>query len=152
VPIVLRRLVEPMRLGGYTIPAGTKVAPCIHLIHRREDVYPQPRSFMPERFLQRPAGTYTFIPFGGGTRRCLASTFAVLEMKQVLRTVIGEVEMQAVESHGEHAQRSAIAFSPNQQGLVVLTRRTPTSAEPAPTGNPPRLVDGGRLTARLSTG
>jgi cytochrome P450 family 135 len=146
VPIVLRRLVEPMRLGGYTIPAGTKVAPCIHLIHRREDVYPQPRSFMPERFLQRPAGTYTFIPFGGGTRRCLASTFAVLEMKQVLKTVIGEVEMRAVESHGEHAQRSAIAFSPSQQGLVVLTRRTPTSA------NTPRLADGGRPTARLSAG
>jgi cytochrome P450 family 135 len=128
VPMVVRRLVEPMELGGYTIPAGTKVAPCIHLVHRREDVYPHPRSFIPERFLQRPAGAYTWIPFGGGTRRCLAATFSVLEMKRVMQTVLSEVELRAVQSRGERARRSAIAFSPNQQGLVMVTRRTPGTA------------------------
>jgi cytochrome P450 len=128
VPMVVRRLVEPMRLGGYTIPAGTKVAPCIHLIHRREDVYPRPRAFIPERFLQRPAGAYTWIPFGGGTRRCLAATFSVLEMKRVMQAVLSEVELRAVQSRGEQARRSAIAFSPNQQGLVMVTRRMPGTA------------------------
>lgn len=146
VPIVLRRLVEPMRLGGYTIPAGTKVAPCIHLVHRREEVYPHPRSFMPERFLQRPAGAYTWIPFGGGTRRCLAATFAVLEMKRVLQAVLSEVELGAVESRDERARRSAIAFSPNQQGLVMVTRRTPGMAgapEPADGERPAACVPAG---------
>jgi hypothetical protein len=69
VPVVMRRLVEPTQLGGYTIPAGTIVAPCVFLMHRRADIYPQPRSFRPERFLEDPAGTYTWISFGGGVRR-----------------------------------------------------------------------------------
>lgn len=122
VPIVVRRLVEPMQIGGYTLPAGTKVAPCPHLMHRREDVYPQPRSFAPERFLERPAGTYTWIPFGGGARRCIAASYAQLEMKRVIHTVLSEVELQAVESRSEQVQRSAIAFSPDRRGLVVADR------------------------------
>ena len=65
---------------------GAMVAPCIHLIHRREDIYPNPGSFLPERFLERPAGTYTWIPFGGGVRRCLAASFALLEMKRVVES------------------------------------------------------------------
>ncbi|HYM46331.1 MAG TPA: cytochrome P450 [Solirubrobacteraceae bacterium] len=125
VPIVVRRLLAPMRLGGYTIPAGAMVAPCIHLLHRREDVYPQPRSFVPERFLDRPPGTYTWIPFGGGVRRCLAASFALLEMKHVVQTVLGEVELRPVESRSEQVARSAISFSPGRRGLVTVVRRTP---------------------------
>jgi hypothetical protein len=64
-PIVVRKLLAPMELGGYTIPAGTTVAPCVHLVHRREDVYPRPGEFIPERFLDKPAGTYTWIPVRG---------------------------------------------------------------------------------------
>ncbi len=122
---------EPMRLGGYTIPAGTTVAPCIHLIHRREDVYPQPRSFMPERFLERPAGTYTWIPFGGGVRRCLAASFALLEMKQRdADRARARWSCVPSQSRSEQVTRSAIAFSPDQQGLVVVTRRTPDADAP----------------------
>ncbi len=65
-PIVVRKLLEPMELGGYTIPAGTTVAPCVHLVHRRPDDLPGAAALRPERFLERPAGTYTWIPFGGG--------------------------------------------------------------------------------------
>jgi cytochrome P450 len=146
VPIVVRRLVEPMQLGGYTIPAGTKVAPCIHLVHRREEIYPHPRSFMPERFLTRPAGAYTWIPFGGGTRRCLAATFAVLEMKRVIQAVLGEVELGAVAGGDERARRSSIAFSPTQQGLVRVERRVSAMA------SAPKRADGERPTACLSAG
>ncbi len=128
VPIVVRRLLEPMRLGGYTIPAGTMVAPCIHLIHRRGDIYPHPRSFMPERFLDRPAGTYTWIPFGGGVRRCLAASFALLEMKRVVGAVLEQVEMRAVQSRSEKVTKSAISYSPGRRGLVLVTRRTPAAA------------------------
>ncbi len=130
VPIVVRRLLAPMRLGGHTVPAGAMVAPCIHLVHRRADVYPQPRSFMPERFLGRPPGTYTWIPFGGGVRRCLAASFALLEMKQVIATVLGEVELAPVESRSEQVTKSAISFSPGRRGQVRVTRRlaAPTRA------------------------
>jgi cytochrome P450 len=119
VPVVVRRLMEPMRLGGYDLPAGTTVAPCIHLIHRSEAHYPDARSFVPERFLGRQPGTYTWIPFGGGTRRCLAASYAEMEMKRVLRTVFSEVDLRAVESRAERMRKSAISFSPDRSGLVV---------------------------------
>ena len=127
VSVVVRRLLEPMELGGYLLPAGTTVAPCVYLMHRREDVYPQPRSFVPERFLEQPPGTYTWIPFGGGTRRCLAASYAELEMKRVLRTVLSEVDLHPVSSRSERARKSAISFSPDQQGLVVAEPRTPAA-------------------------
>jgi cytochrome P450 len=122
-PIVVRKLLEPMELGGYTIPAGTTIAPCVHLVHRREDVYPEPRRFMPERFLERPAGTYTWIPFGGGVRRCLAASYAQLLMKQVIRTVISEVDLRAADPRSERARKSAIAFVPHRHAMVIATRR-----------------------------
>jgi cytochrome P450 len=132
VPVVVRKLLKPMQLGGYELPAGTTVAPCVYLIHRNEEIYPQPRHFLPERFLSQPPGTYTWIPFGGGTRRCLAASYAELEMKRVLRTVLGEVELRPADSDSEHARRSAISFSPDKRGRVVAEPRTPTPApEPA---------------------
>lgn len=127
-PLVVRRLVEPMELGGYRIAAGVLVAASVHLVHRREDIYPQPRSFMPERFLARPAGTYTWIPFGGGVRRCVAAGFAQLEMKQVIQTILREVDLRAASSDSERPARSAVAFAPGEQARVIVTRRA-TGAE-----------------------
>jgi cytochrome P450 len=123
VPIVVRKLLAPMELGGYTVPAGAMVAPCIHLIHRREEIYPHPRRFMPERWLGAPAGTYTWIPFGGGVRRCLAASFALLEMKRVVAAVLEEVEMEAVQARSEQVTKSAISYSPGRRGLVRITAR-----------------------------
>ncbi len=119
VPVVVRQLLEPMRLGGYDLPAGATVAPCIHLIHRSERFYPQAKSFIPERFVGRQPGTYTWIPFGGGTRRCLAASYAELEMKRVLRTVFSEVDLRPVETRSERMRKSAISFSPDRRGLVI---------------------------------
>ena len=73
ISIVQRVLKVPMTIAGYELPAGTKVVPSLYLVNRRPDVYPRPASFEPERFLQSSPGTYTWIPFGGGTRRCLGS-------------------------------------------------------------------------------
>ena len=123
VPVVARTLLEPMELGGYLLPAGTVVAPCVYLIHRDEDVYPNPRSFVPERFLEKPPGTYTWIPFGGGVRRCLAASYAELEMKRVLRTVLSEVELEPVEGGSERVTRSAISFSPDKRARVIAKPR-----------------------------
>jgi cytochrome P450 family 135 len=149
VPVVVRRLEQPMELGGHTIPTGTTVAPCIHLLHRRTDVYPSPRSFMPERFLEKPAGTYTWIPFGGGVRRCLAASFAQVEMKRVIRTVLREVELRAVDLRSERVARSSIAFAPHRRGLVVATRREVSLHEGAGASepDPPPVAPVHRATA-----
>jgi cytochrome P450 family 135 len=122
-PIVVRKLLEPMRLGGYEVPAGTTVAPCVHLVHRREDIYPQPREFRPERFLDKSAGTYTWIPFGGGVRRCLAASYAQVLMKQVISTVLIDVDLRTVEPRSERPIRNAIAFVPHRHALVIATPR-----------------------------
>jgi cytochrome P450 family 135 len=124
VPVVARRLLEPMELGGYELPAGTTVAPCVYLIHRDERFYPRPLAFLPERFLERPPGTYTWIPFGGGVRRCLAASYAELEMKRVLRTVLAEVDLRPAGSDSERVTRSAISFSPDKRARVVAEPRT----------------------------
>jgi len=132
VPLVMRKLVAPMEIAGHVLPAGTTVAPCVYLMHRRSDVYPQPRRFLPERFLDSPAGTYTWIPFGGGVRRCVAASFAQMEMKRVIQTVMSEVELRAVASRSERARRSSVAFAPGQQAQVMVARRV------AGVGVPPR--------------
>jgi cytochrome P450 len=129
VPLVMRKLVGPMELGGYTIPAGTIVAPCVYLVHKREDIYPQPRAFLPERFLEQLGGraidTYTWIPFGGGVRRCVAASFAQMEMKSVIQTMLRQVDLRTVSAPSERPTRSSIAFVPNQSGQVIATPRLP---------------------------
>ena len=137
VPVIVRNLLEPMQLGGYELPAGTTVAPCIHLIHRDERHYPEAHRFLPERFVGKQPGTYTWIPFGGGVRRCLAASYAEMEMKRVLRIVLESTELRAVETSGERARKSAISFSPDQKGLVIAEPRAAgPSASESPTLTP----------------
>jgi cytochrome P450 family 135 len=128
VPVVVRRLLTPMQLGGHTVPAGATVAPCIYLMHHREDIYPEPDSFLPERFLERPAGTYTWIPFGGGVRRCAAASFALLEMKRVIQTVLQEVDLRPVRAQPEKVVRSSIAYAPEHWATATISRRTAVPA------------------------
>jgi len=128
LPLVARMLKQDVEIGGYNLPAGVNVAPCIHLIHRRPDIYPEPRSFRPERFLERPAGTYTWIPFGGGVRRCLGATFALFEMRQVLSSIVSRVELRPAQSGGERVARRAITLSPARGTEVVASQRVPVAA------------------------
>jgi cytochrome P450 family 135 len=121
--LVLRRLTGPMEIGGRLLPAGVNVAPCIYLIHRRPDVYPDPLAFRPERFLERPAGTYTWIPFGGGVRRCLGASFALFEMKVVLRELVQRLDLRASDPRPERITRRAITLVPERGGEVVATLR-----------------------------
>jgi cytochrome P450 len=122
LPIVVRRLTEPWEIGGHLLPEGATVAPCIHLIHRREDIYPDPRAFRPERFLESPAGTYTWIPFGGGVRRCLGAAFAQFEMKVVLREVAARTTLRPATPEPERVTRRAITLTPNNGAKVVVER------------------------------
>ena len=120
IPIVVRRLTEPVEIGGHLLPAGTKVAPCIYLLHRREDVYDEPHAFRPERFLDQPAGTYTWIPFGGGVRRCLGASFALLEMKQVLAALVERLDIEPSRPESERVRRRQITLAPSRGGEVVV--------------------------------
>jgi cytochrome P450 len=121
IPIVARRVVgEPFDLGGRAIPPGVMIAPCIYLVHRRADVYPDPYAFRPERFLEQPPETYTWLPFGGGMRRCIGASFAVLEMSTVLRTVARSVRLAPSAPAPELVSRRAIVFAPSRGGTVVV--------------------------------
>jgi cytochrome P450 family 135 len=123
IPIVVRRLTQPLEIGGYVLPAGASVTPCVHLIHRRADIYPEPRAFRPERFLERPAGTYTWIPFGGGVRRCLGASFAQFEMQMVLSALVRETRLRPAQPAGERVGRRAITLVPSRGASVVVERR-----------------------------
>ncbi len=90
-----------MEIGGRPLPAGVSITPSIYLMHRREDIYPEPFRFLPERFLERPAGTYTWIPFGGGVRRCLGASFALFEMKTVLATLVTRLQLRPADERSE---------------------------------------------------
>jgi cytochrome P450 len=123
IALVARRLTRDAEIAGRLLPAGAVLTPCILLVHRRADVYPDPDVFRPERFLERPPGTYTWIPFGGGVRRCVGATFAQMEMQVVLRTIARRVRLEAV-GEPEPVRRRAITLVPARGGEVrVLARR-----------------------------
>jgi cytochrome P450 len=119
LPLVLRKLTEPMELGGRLLPAGVSVSPSIYLVHHRADVYPDPYAFRPERFLEQPAGTYTWIPFGGGIRRCLGASFALIEMKTVLRELVQAVALRPAEPRAETVARRAVTWTPSRGTMVI---------------------------------
>ena len=123
IPIVLRRLKEPMEIGGRELPEGVAVAPCIYLMHRNPEVYPDPRQFRPERFIEQPAGTYTWIPFGGGVRRCLGASFAMFEMQMVLAAIVRGADLQPAASASERVRRRAITWTPSRGAEVVAGAR-----------------------------
>ena len=123
VALVLRKLVEPMEIGGRLLPAGVSVAPSIYLVHRNPDVYPEPARFRPERFLEQPAGTYTWIPFGGGVRRCLGGAFAEFEMSVVLRELVTRRSLRPAGDTPEHSVRSTITNVPSRGAEVIAASR-----------------------------
>jgi len=120
LPVVARKLQEEMEIGGMRLPAGVSVTPCIYLVHRRPDVYPEPYRFRPERFLEQPAGTYTWIPFGGGVRRCLGASFAMFEMKAVLQAIVGRLSLRPARPEPERIRRRAITLVPDRGAEVLV--------------------------------
>jgi cytochrome P450 len=110
---------EPFELGGYVIPPGTEINPSITAIHRRSDCYPDPAAFRPERFLGPDApDTYTWIPFGGGTRRCLGASFAMFEMRVVISRVLERVRLQPL-GRPEKRLRKGVTIVPKRGVRVV---------------------------------
>ncbi len=121
-----RLVKQPVRIGGVDYPPGVVLLCNAYLVHHDPEVYPQPYAFRPERFLERAPGTYTWLPFGGGRRRCLGASFAMLEMKLVLRAVLQRYELLPVGERPETARRRSITISPAQGARVILRAREGT--------------------------
>jgi cytochrome P450 len=117
--IAPRQVVSPFTVGGWMLPPGVHVTPCIYLAHRRRELWGDPAAFRPERFLDGPPPPYAFIPFGGGTRRCLGAAFATLEMREVLRAVACRFALRPVHPEGERMRRRSITMTPSRGGHVV---------------------------------
>jgi cytochrome P450 len=123
IAFVDRRLTQPLELDGFLLPVGTIVAPCIYLVHRRPDLYPEPNAFRPERFLERPPETDSWLPFGGGVRRCIGASFATFEMKLVSKIILARAQLRAASSRPEPAIRRAIVLAPRRGTRAVLEER-----------------------------
>jgi cytochrome P450 len=141
LPNVEPRLVkQPFELGGRTYPPGACLVPNAYLVHHDPEIYPDPYEFRPERFLDESPGTYTWLPFGGGRRRCIGASFAMLEMQIVLRTVLSRRQLRPVGGEGvELPTRRNISVRPGRGARVVLGERA-TVPEAAPVSSPARTA------------
>ncbi len=131
-----RLVKQAVRIGGFEYPPGVVLLASAYLIHHDPEIYEEPYAFRPERFLNSAPGSYTWIPFGGGRRRCLGASFALQEMKIVLRTVLERFHLTATGAAAEVTRRRGITFSPRGGATVVLARRTPARAPAAALGVP----------------
>jgi cytochrome P450 len=123
IPMTGRRVTVPWRLGDYGVPAGTPIAISILLVHHREDVYPEPDAFLPERWLGRKPGTYEWLPFGGGTRRCLGAALAMAEQCIVLSEMARPLDIEADDLKDERAVHRNVTMIPARGGRVLIRSR-----------------------------
>ena len=119
-PFVVRKTLRPIQIDGRAYPAGVVLCPCSYLVHQREDVYPNPLAFQPERFLERKFGPHEWFPFGGGNRLCLGMSFALYEMKVALATLLSQVRPQHVVAAIPEARRYGIVLGPVDGGRLVI--------------------------------
>jgi len=123
IPIVVRKVKRPWRLGEFVVPAQTPVAMSIVALHHRPDVYPEPFQFRPQRFVGNKPGTYTWIPFGGGVRRCLGASLAMAEQKVVLRAIARRTDLRAASDKPEQPRQRNVTMIPSRGGRVILERK-----------------------------
>lgn len=117
----IRILKSPLQVMGYQFQAGTVLIPCIYLTHQREDLYPEPKRFKPERFLERQFSQYEYLPFGGGNRRCIGMAFAQLEMKLVIATILSRFQLVLTDSRPVKPVRRDLTVGPPTSMRMVAT-------------------------------
>jgi cytochrome P450 len=123
IPIIGRRVVVPWQLGDYLVEPDSPVAMSILLVHHREDVYPNPFDFRPERWRGHKPGTYEWIPFGGGIRRCLGAALAMAEQRVVLTEMARRLDLEADDPQPERAVHRNVTMIPSRGGRVVVRGR-----------------------------
>jgi cytochrome P450 len=125
IPMIARLVTRPWRLGDYTVPARTPVGVSIVALHHRADVYPDPHRFDPQRFVGVKPGTYTWIPFGGGIRRCLGASLAMAEQRVVLEAIARRTDLLAPDPAPERPRMRNVTMIPRGGCLVSVARRHP---------------------------
>jgi cytochrome P450 len=139
---VARKLSADFEIGGHIVPAGTLAVPAIAVMHARPDIWGDPDAFRPERFLEEAQAPYTWLPFGGGVRRCIGAAFAQIEMRVVLREVLRRVRLRADRARSERPRTAHVTVVPARGARVVCTSRAPSASAPvalaAPGGEPAR--------------
>jgi cytochrome P450/SAM-dependent methyltransferase len=115
-----RTLTKPRTIGGWDLPAGIRVYPAIAVVHLRDDLYPQPHEFRPERFIDGDVESYAWLPFGGGIRRCIGASLAQAEMAEVIRTVVASVDLQPTRPDPESVVMRGITLVPRHGTPVVV--------------------------------
>jgi len=130
VPDVGRILKEPVEVAGYQLPAGVMVVPSITTVHMREDLYPDPERFDPDRMLGATLSPTTWLPFGGGNRRCLGAGFAQVEMRIVLREILRRVELATTSEPGEKNRLKHVILTPNRGARITVKARRVVAAQP----------------------
>jgi cytochrome P450 len=134
IPIAARKALAPIDLMGYSLPIGSVLMVAIYLIHGDPEIYPEPKEFKPERFLEAdPKGMEggSWIPFGGGIRRCLGAALAQYELAVVIRTVLEESELSVTKDAAEPVARRRFTFSPGREGRVRVNAVSPDVTSPA---------------------
>jgi len=124
--IAARRVAAPFEVAGHVLPAGVHVAPCIYLAHRRPEAWPEPTAFRPERFLEGAPEPGTYLPFGGGVRRCAGAAFASLELREVLRAVLARFALAPARAGTERMIRGSVTLRPSHGGIVLTAPLQPT--------------------------
>lgn len=118
----------PVTLGGYDIAPGTILMGSIYLTHQREDVYPEPKQFKPERFLERQYSPYEYLPFGGGARRCIGYAFALFEMKVALAKILSRFELELADNREVQPTRRGLVSAPNRSIQMVVKGERPVKS------------------------
>lgn len=127
-----RELAGPMRIGGYELPAGTVVIPCMWLVHHDERLYPDAWSFRPERFLDGRPAKYSWVPFGGGAKHCIGASLATLQMRIVIGEVLRAARVRPPRPEPEGTRRRFFVLVPSRGSRAVLERRGEEGASAAP--------------------
>ncbi len=135
MPFVVRLTKSPSHAGGREYPPGVVLCPCNHLVHRREDLYPDPERFRPERFLERHYAAHEWFPFGGGGRMCLGMAFALYEMKVVLSTLIERVRLARPPGGRSAPVRRGLALTPDDETQVTVRERRAAPGHEVPGGD-----------------
>ncbi len=122
-----RRVESPTEITGYKLSPKTLIMGCIYLTHQREDLYPQPKQFQPERFLEKQYSPYEFLPFGGGARSCIGAALAVFEMKLILATIVSRYQLELVNNQPEQPKFEGLVCYPASGVKMRVCAKTPRS-------------------------
>jgi cytochrome P450 len=123
----LRRVNQPFRLGDYELEPGTVIAVDLYSLHRRPDLWPDPDRFRPERFLEQRPAKYTWLPFGADERSCIASHFAITEIRVVLRKLALQARLEPEDQRDEDVVKLGLLLSPSRGARAVLRERVPAA-------------------------